>query len=200
MHGAAWGYLTGPSGLLQLGARVYWPEPGRFVQQDPIRDGMNWYVYVGNSPLVWVDPEGLDYLDIGYSFPVIGIGLSGLSVGPGTIVGLGPMFGVMLGADPCSPAPREWWDIGRYARRYVHPYVGGGLGTRGLSVNYAPGGQTPGHGWNYQIQSYLGLFGAPGTGVGPGVAVGLPAQANGQPFYEVGLGGGGTWGAFYYAW
>ncbi|MBN1459093.1 MAG: hypothetical protein JXA57_06125 [Armatimonadetes bacterium] len=32
-----------PSGLQQLGARFYWPELGRFVQQDPIGDGMNWY-------------------------------------------------------------------------------------------------------------------------------------------------------------
>ena len=26
--GAAWGYITDPSGLLQLGARYYWPEVG----------------------------------------------------------------------------------------------------------------------------------------------------------------------------
>jgi hypothetical protein len=32
--GAAWGYITDTagSGLLQLGARFYWPEVGRFVQ------------------------------------------------------------------------------------------------------------------------------------------------------------------------
>jgi RHS repeat-associated protein len=39
---AAWGYITDPSGLQQLGARFYFPELGRFVQQDPIGDGMNW--------------------------------------------------------------------------------------------------------------------------------------------------------------
>jgi hypothetical protein len=45
--GGAWGYITdttppasgvlrstSPSGLQQLGARFYWPEVGRFVQQD----------------------------------------------------------------------------------------------------------------------------------------------------------------------
>jgi RHS repeat-associated protein len=58
--GAAWGYMTDTpgSGLLQLGARFYWPEVGRFVQQDPAGDGMNWYPYVESNPLVLVDPEG----------------------------------------------------------------------------------------------------------------------------------------------
>ena len=32
--GAAWGYITDPSGLLQLGARTYSPDLGRFIQQD----------------------------------------------------------------------------------------------------------------------------------------------------------------------
>ncbi len=58
-YGGAWGYITDPSGLLQLGARFYWPELNRFIQQDPIGDGVNWYAYVGNNPVVWVDPEGL---------------------------------------------------------------------------------------------------------------------------------------------
>jgi RHS repeat-associated protein len=53
------GYITDPSGLQQLGARFYWPELGRFLQQDPIGDGMNWYAYAGNNPVVWIDPEGL---------------------------------------------------------------------------------------------------------------------------------------------
>ena len=51
--------MTDSSGLLQLGARFYWPEIGRFVQQDPIGDGMNWYAYAGNNPLVGIDPKGL---------------------------------------------------------------------------------------------------------------------------------------------
>ena len=35
-RGGAWGYLTDPSGMLQLGARYYWPEVGRFVLRDPV--------------------------------------------------------------------------------------------------------------------------------------------------------------------
>ena len=62
-RGGAWGYLTDPSGLQQLGARFYWPEVGRFISQDPIGDGVNWYAYVGSNPVVWVDPEGLRFRD-----------------------------------------------------------------------------------------------------------------------------------------
>jgi RHS repeat-associated protein len=57
--GGAWGYRTEGSGLEQLGARFYWPEVGRFVSQDPIGDGMNWYAYVNNRPTKSVDPSGL---------------------------------------------------------------------------------------------------------------------------------------------
>ncbi len=57
--GGAWGYMTDPSGTLQLGARTYLPKLGRFLQQDPSGDGMNWYVYAESNPVVRVDPEGL---------------------------------------------------------------------------------------------------------------------------------------------
>jgi RHS repeat-associated protein len=58
--GAAWGYITDTpgSGLLQLGARYYWPELGRFVTEDPLGDGVNWYAYAGNNPVLLADPWG----------------------------------------------------------------------------------------------------------------------------------------------
>jgi RHS repeat-associated protein len=49
--GGAWGYMTEGSGLLQLGHRFYWPELGRFIQQDPIGDGMNWYLCAHRNAL-----------------------------------------------------------------------------------------------------------------------------------------------------
>jgi RHS repeat-associated protein len=58
-YGGAWGYISDPSGLEQLGERFYWPELGRFVSQDPVRDGLNWYAYVDNDPTRRTDPTGL---------------------------------------------------------------------------------------------------------------------------------------------
>ncbi len=47
------------TGLYYYGARFYDPEIGRFISVDPIRDGLNWYVYASNNPLRYVDPTGL---------------------------------------------------------------------------------------------------------------------------------------------
>jgi len=49
---------TDPSGMLQLGARYYWPEVGRFLSQDPIGEGGNWYAYAAGNPVVHIDPTG----------------------------------------------------------------------------------------------------------------------------------------------
>ncbi|MCL5102970.1 MAG: hypothetical protein M1133_02485 [Armatimonadetes bacterium] len=68
--------------LLQLGFRFYDPEVGRFTQQDPIGDGINWYAYAGGNPLGFVDPWGLAWYDgwlsgeWGSHIPILG-GLAG---------------------------------------------------------------------------------------------------------------------------
>lgn len=38
---------------------MYDPETGRFINEDPVHDGVNWYVYVGNNPIFFVEPFGL---------------------------------------------------------------------------------------------------------------------------------------------
>jgi RHS repeat-associated protein len=49
------------TGLYYYRARYYDPKAGRFLQQDPIRfrGGVNFYAYVGNNPLKYRDPYGL---------------------------------------------------------------------------------------------------------------------------------------------
>ena len=42
-----------------LRARYYSPGIGRFISEDPIRDGLNWYVYCENNPIILFDPFGL---------------------------------------------------------------------------------------------------------------------------------------------
>ncbi|MGV3616620.1 MAG: RHS repeat-associated core domain-containing protein [Fimbriimonas sp.] len=39
------------SGLVYMRARSYEPGTGRFVSEDPTRDGLNWYVYSANDPI-----------------------------------------------------------------------------------------------------------------------------------------------------
>ena len=41
-------------------ARMYNPQIGRFMQTDPMgySDGINWYAYCGNNPILTIDPSG----------------------------------------------------------------------------------------------------------------------------------------------
>jgi RHS repeat-associated protein len=47
------------TGLHYYNARWYDSDLGRFITEDPIGDGLNWYAYVGNSPMNRLDPTGL---------------------------------------------------------------------------------------------------------------------------------------------
>ena len=47
------------SGNYYYNARWYDPNLGRFITEDPIRNGVNWFIYANNSPLVFTDPTGL---------------------------------------------------------------------------------------------------------------------------------------------
>ncbi len=49
---------TATAGLQLLGHRYYDPSIGRFLSQDPIQDGTNWYAYCDNNPLEKIDPDG----------------------------------------------------------------------------------------------------------------------------------------------
>ncbi|WP_460058290.1 RHS repeat-associated core domain-containing protein, partial [Spirochaeta dissipatitropha] len=48
------------TGMYDYGFRDYAPMQARFTTVDPIRDGTNWYAYVGNDPVNFVDPLGLE--------------------------------------------------------------------------------------------------------------------------------------------
>lgn len=55
-------YLDSESGLIYLRNRYYDSNTGRFINEDPVKDGLNWYVYCGNNPVMMIDPSGLfDY-------------------------------------------------------------------------------------------------------------------------------------------
>ncbi|MCL6613395.1 MAG: RHS repeat-associated core domain-containing protein [Firmicutes bacterium] len=46
------------TGLVYFGARYYDPEVGRWTTVDPAGDGMNWYAYCNNNPLIYIDTTG----------------------------------------------------------------------------------------------------------------------------------------------
>ena len=75
--GERWALFTGKQfdpdvGLYYFNARWYDPETGRFISEDPAKDGANWYAYCENNPVGLVDPSGL------YFEEFEGLALSGL--------------------------------------------------------------------------------------------------------------------------
>ena len=57
-------YYDGETGFYYLRNRYYDPKKGRFITEDPIRDGTNWYTYCAGNPVMFVDPMGTDAIII----------------------------------------------------------------------------------------------------------------------------------------
>ncbi len=51
--------LDEDTGLYYYNARWYDADTGRFISEDPARDGQNWFIYVSNNPLKFIDPSGM---------------------------------------------------------------------------------------------------------------------------------------------
>jgi RHS repeat-associated protein len=59
------------TGLYDYGYRDYAPEAARFTTADPVRDGTNWFVYVNNDPVNYIDLWGLSANEItSYNWPL----------------------------------------------------------------------------------------------------------------------------------
>ncbi len=52
-------YFDKESGNIYLRNRYYDTRTGRFINEDPIKDGLNWYSYCGGNPVMLVDPSGM---------------------------------------------------------------------------------------------------------------------------------------------
>ena len=52
-------YFDKETDNIYLRNRYYSPNIGRFITEDPIRDGLNWYVYASNNAITYTDPHGL---------------------------------------------------------------------------------------------------------------------------------------------
>jgi RHS repeat-associated protein len=83
-YGGAWGYYTDvETGLTLCGHRFYDANQARFINRDPIGQdgGANLYQYVGGSPLMGIDPYGLDGTSIWGQLSDWGTWRSGLVTG-----------------------------------------------------------------------------------------------------------------------
>ena len=47
---------------MYLRNRYYDAGVGRFTQEDPAKDGGNWYSYCGGNPVNFIDPSGMEYI------------------------------------------------------------------------------------------------------------------------------------------
>ena len=100
------------SGLGFYRTRYYDPSVGRFIQQDLIGllGGINFYAYVGNNPVHFVDPIGLDALDSAANY----------AAGFGDMVTFGitnyirERLGTNDAVDQCSTAYSAGWWTGMF--------------------------------------------------------------------------------------
>ena len=55
-------YMDAETGHIYLRNRYYDTTLGRFITEDPIKSGLNWYLYCFANPVIFVDPFGLEYI------------------------------------------------------------------------------------------------------------------------------------------
>jgi RHS repeat-associated protein len=53
-------YYDEETGYTYLRNRYYDSDKGRFINEDPIKSGLNWYTYCENNPVMFIDPLGLE--------------------------------------------------------------------------------------------------------------------------------------------
>ncbi len=92
--------------LTTVSQAYYDPYTGRFTQRDPAEDGVNWYAYMENNPLKYVDPTGQFVIAIP---PIILFGGSAITaVKVGSAVFVGAAIGWWLADQSDSPdSPSE---------------------------------------------------------------------------------------------
>jgi RHS repeat-associated protein len=193
--GGAWGYINGGSGLQQLGARFYWPEIGRFVQQDPLHLPGNRYVYTWDNPLVWVDPAGWWGVGVGASATAgVGVvaGAAGtVGVGGGWFSGGG--WGGFAGGGGFAGAPGHAVTVPQNG--WPYPFAVGAYAGLGGNLWFSPNAKKPSDlaGISHSLSINAGVPFAPWLRLSVGVSwsdQGILVITVGPPFAGLGAGFG----------
>jgi RHS repeat-associated protein len=89
------------TGLYYFNARWYDPTLGRFISEDPARDGDNWFAYVGNNPMSHIDPNGLEDTPLiqppAGALPYVGTINTGFQPADTFLAGLGNIWNMAAG-------------------------------------------------------------------------------------------------------
>jgi len=114
--------LDADTGLYYFNARWYDPNLGRFISEDPARDGDNWVAYVSNNLLAYTDPDGRS--------PTVAAGfIVGAIVGFGTGTVSALIEGKGLSTDTLSSAI-----TGAASGAVVGAIAGTGVGLVGFAI------------------------------------------------------------------
>jgi RHS repeat-associated protein len=130
-----YGVMTELNGLYYMRARYYDPEIGRFISEDPIGfagGDVNLYAYVGNNPILIIDPNGRCpwCAVVGAFSGAVGGFTSGLISGDGSVTAAiaGGAAGAFAGAAIGLFNPFAGSAAGEVAGSIIGGIVGGGVG------------------------------------------------------------------------
>jgi RHS repeat-associated protein len=108
------------TGLYDYGYRDYAPEAARFTTVDPIRDGTNWFVYVNNDPVNYIDLWGLSASDGGSKLTDV----ANISVSAsGAVAKKAGVYSLQVGAD--MEGQKQFTDA-------MHPGLNANVLTEGI--------------------------------------------------------------------
>jgi RHS repeat-associated protein len=132
-----WGVTEEANGLDFMRARFYNSQTGKFVASDPIGlqgNDSNFYRYVGNNPISFIDPEGT-FVPL-----LIGAGV-GLAIVGGAGLGVGIGFGIgKFGNETVKElAGAAGFAIGLAALSVPEPIVSKGLAAFGTGLSFGTG-------------------------------------------------------------
>ena len=129
------------TGLLYLRARWYDSSVGAFINEDPIRSGLNWYLYCGGNPLNRRDPSGLYYVALREEAEKHGFSVSyDADTRTASIDGTGVAFTASEGSTTYidnSGKMQVWINDDTTLVDYVHDHMAGVENNREDWVSYA---------------------------------------------------------------